>query len=145
MMNIFFSATTLWFYDAADKEKYEAGIGWPADATPIDNTTWGKYTSVPPEGFQLGSSTDGQPTWIPVPPPTQEKLIAQAEQEKQALRSVADSEISWRQDAVDAGMATDGETSSLTEWKKYRVLLMRVDTSTAPDIEWPTPPAVPAS
>ncbi|EFN5317629.1 TPA: tail fiber assembly protein, partial [Escherichia coli] len=25
-----------------------------------------------------------------------------------------------------------------------RVLLMRVDTSTAPDIEWPTPPAVQA-
>ncbi|WP_241232571.1 tail fiber assembly protein, partial [Escherichia coli] len=56
----------------------------------------------------------------------------------------ADSEISWRQDAVDADIATDEETSTLTEWKKYRVLLMRVDTSTAPDIEWPTPPAVQA-
>ncbi|EHI0558679.1 TPA: tail fiber assembly protein, partial [Escherichia coli] len=32
----------------------------------------------------------------------------------------------------------------LTQWKKYRVLLMRVDTSTAPDIEWPTPPAAQA-
>ncbi|EFF0700519.1 tail fiber assembly protein, partial [Escherichia coli] len=27
-------------------------------------------------------------------------------------------------------------------WKKYRVLLNRVDTSTAPDIEWPTMPIV---
>ncbi|EJR7676439.1 tail fiber assembly protein, partial [Escherichia coli] len=25
-------------------------------------------------------------------------------------------------------------------WKKYRMLLNRVDTSTAPDIEWPTNP-----
>ncbi|EKS5109754.1 tail fiber assembly protein, partial [Escherichia coli] len=25
-------------------------------------------------------------------------------------------------------------------WKKYRVLLNRVDTSTAPDIEWPAAP-----
>ncbi|EGG1135905.1 tail fiber assembly protein, partial [Escherichia coli] len=25
-------------------------------------------------------------------------------------------------------------------WKKYRVLLNRVDTSTAPDIEWPALP-----
>ncbi|ELW5865089.1 tail fiber assembly protein, partial [Escherichia coli] len=25
-------------------------------------------------------------------------------------------------------------------WKKYRVLLNRVDTSTAPDIEWPVKP-----
>ncbi|HDP9832572.1 TPA: tail fiber assembly protein [Escherichia coli] len=27
-------------------------------------------------------------------------------------------------------------------WKKYRVLLNRVDTSTAPDIEWPTVPII---
>ncbi|HAL6907736.1 TPA: tail fiber assembly protein, partial [Escherichia coli] len=27
-------------------------------------------------------------------------------------------------------------------WKKYRVLLNRVDTSTAPDIEWPEIPEV---
>ncbi|HAV1681054.1 TPA: tail fiber assembly protein, partial [Enterobacter hormaechei subsp. steigerwaltii] len=26
-------------------------------------------------------------------------------------------------------------------WKKYRVLLNRVDTETAPDIEWPELPA----
>ncbi|EJM2139371.1 tail fiber assembly protein [Escherichia coli] len=27
-------------------------------------------------------------------------------------------------------------------WKKYRVLLNRVDTSTAQDIEWPTGPII---
>ncbi|WP_424840312.1 tail fiber assembly protein [Serratia marcescens] len=42
-------------------------------------------------------------------------------------------------------MATDVETRRLTEWKKYRVLLMRIDTSKAPDIEWPTPPVELAS
>ncbi|TXU80301.1 tail fiber assembly protein, partial [Enterobacter roggenkampii] len=47
-------------------------------------------------------------------------------------------EISWRQDAVDAGIATDEETAALVEWKQYRVLLMRVDI-TKP--VWPTPPA----
>ncbi|AWL54250.1 tail fiber assembly protein [Klebsiella pneumoniae] len=49
--------------------------------------------------------------------------------------------MSWRQDAVDAGIATTEEAAALSEWKKYRVLLMRIDTSKAPDIEWPTPPA----
>ncbi|MCV5396526.1 tail fiber assembly protein, partial [Escherichia coli] len=71
-------------------------------------------------------------------------LVAIIEQKKGKLRSIADAEISWRQDAVDEGIATKEETAALTEWKKYRVLLMRVDTSTAPDIEWPTPPAVQA-
>ncbi|HHI0038141.1 tail fiber assembly protein, partial [Escherichia coli] len=30
----------------------------------------------------------------------------------------------------------------LAAWKKYRVLLNRVDTSTAPDIEWPATPVM---
>ncbi|HBE5608577.1 TPA: tail fiber assembly protein [Escherichia coli] len=30
--------------------------------------------------------------------------------------------------------------SLVTTWKKYRVLLNRVDTSVAPDIEWPSQP-----
>ncbi|MEH3974847.1 tail fiber assembly protein, partial [Escherichia fergusonii] len=46
------------------------------------------------------------------------------------------------QDAVDLGMATEEETAALTEWKKYRVLLNRVDTSVALDIEWPMTPEV---
>ncbi|ENI3623931.1 tail fiber assembly protein, partial [Escherichia coli] len=32
--------------------------------------------------------------------------------------------------------------SLMEAWKKYRVLLNRVDTSTAPDIEWPEIPEV---
>ncbi|MBB7069510.1 tail fiber assembly protein [Escherichia coli] len=45
------------------------------------------------------------------------------------------------QDAVDLEIATDEETSLLAAWKKYRVLVNRVDTSVAQDIEWPTSPA----
>ncbi|EQA1407893.1 tail fiber assembly protein, partial [Escherichia coli] len=46
------------------------------------------------------------------------------------------------QDAADLEIATEGETSLLEAWKKYRVLLNRVDTSTAPDIEWPASPVM---
>ncbi|WP_368300816.1 tail fiber assembly protein [Kluyvera sichuanensis] len=66
--------------------------------------------------------------------------VAAAVQKKNSLRAVADAEISWLQDAVDAEIATDEETALLAAWKTYRVQLMRVDTSKAPDIEWPTPP-----
>ncbi|EJJ8178896.1 tail fiber assembly protein [Escherichia coli] len=86
----------------------------------------------------------GALAWVDEPPLSPEQKISDAENMKATFRAKADSEISWRQDAVDAGIATDEETSILTQWKKYRVLLMRVDTSTAPDIEWPTPPAVQA-
>ncbi|HHH1255415.1 TPA: tail fiber assembly protein, partial [Yersinia enterocolitica] len=32
------------------------------------------------------------------------------------------------------------EVTELAGWKRYRVLLMRIDTSKAPDIEWPSMP-----
>ncbi|EKP7863370.1 tail fiber assembly protein [Escherichia coli] len=68
--------------------------------------------------------------------------ITDAEREKLRLKAVADDEISWRQDAVDAGIATAEETAALSEWKKYRVMLMRVDTAKP---VWPTPPGEQAS
>lgn len=74
--------------------------------------------------------------------PTVEEQIAAAEAKKARLRSEAESEIDWRQDAVDADIATDEETAALSEWKKYRVMLMRVDTAKP---IWPTPPGGQAS
>lgn len=63
--------------------------------------------------------------------------VEAAIQKKNTQRNAADSEIAWLQDAVDAGIATDEETEALKSWKAYRVQLMRVDTSKAPDISWP--------
>ncbi|HAW5899078.1 TPA: tail fiber assembly protein, partial [Escherichia coli] len=44
------------------------------------------------------------------------------------------------QTVVELEIATEEETSLLEVWKKYRVLLNRVDTSTAPDVDWPAAP-----
>jgi len=44
------------------------------------------------------------------------------------------------QDAVDISIATDAEIARLSEWKRYRVELSRIDTSKAPDITWPVRP-----
>lgn len=74
--------------------------------------------------------------------PSSRYYVVEAERKKSLLKASVDSEIAWRQDAVDAEIATAEEAAALSEWKKYRVLLMRIDTSKAPDIEWPTPPVV---
>lgn len=66
--------------------------------------------------------------------------VAAALAQQQTLRMAADASISWLQDAADFGEATGDETAKLTLWKKYRILLMRVDTSIAPDINWPVQP-----
>ncbi|MBC6659640.1 tail fiber assembly protein [Morganella morganii] len=66
---------------------------------------------------------------------------ADAEIQKQALMSEASDAIAPLQDAVDLDMATPEEESALKEWKKYRVLLNRVDTSPGVGVVWPTRPA----
>lgn len=50
---------------------------------------------------------------------------------------MATEKIAPLQDAVDLGEATDDEKARLLAWKKYRVLVNRVDT-TNPD--WPKKP-----
>lgn len=74
------------------------------------------------------------------PPVSKEQLIAEAEQRKQILLSEATEAIAPLQDAVDLDIATNEELTLLKEWKTYRVLLNRVDTSIAPDIDWPKNP-----
>lgn len=67
-------------------------------------------------------------------------LIAQAEQEKSQRLDEANNMLTYLQDSIDTGLATDEEAAALQAWKKYRVLLNRVDTSLAPNIEWPEKP-----
>ena len=67
--------------------------------------------------------------------------VAQAEKQKSQLMAAAEAAIAPLKRAVKYGMATDAEKQLLEEWEVYTVLLSRVDTSLAPDIEWPTVPA----
>lgn len=66
--------------------------------------------------------------------------IAEATATKAALIKGAAAKIEPLQDAVELDMATEEEKSRYDAWRKYRVLLTRVDTSLAPDINWPDPP-----
>ncbi|BEC24313.1 tail fiber assembly protein [Escherichia coli] len=99
-----------------------------------------KMDSVPV--IVLSGLTDEQKKAYRLKDAEAEKLfrIREAEETKNSLMQVASEHIAPLQDAVDLEIATEEETSLLEAWKKYRVLLNRVDTSTAPDIEWPTNP-----
>ncbi|MDU3907564.1 MAG: tail fiber assembly protein [Citrobacter portucalensis] len=136
-----FSPSTLGFYPIEMKAEYLNKGSLPSDVIEVSDSVRNEYNFAPPEGKQL-SSSQNMPVWIDIPPATREELIADAEREKLRLKAVADDEISWRQDAVDAGIATAEETAALSEWKKYRVMLMRVDTAKP---VWPTPPGEQAS
>lgn len=67
-------------------------------------------------------------------------LTREAELEKIRLLKQAHTAIATLQDAVVLGMASQEETLLLTAWKKYRVLLNRIQAEYAPGIVWPEVP-----
>ncbi|MCK8543036.1 tail fiber assembly protein [Yersinia ruckeri] len=139
-MNAYFSPTQVLFYAANMVDDGSYGNSLPEDLfEPTEEETEKYWRVSPPDGKRLGAAK-GRPVWIDLPPLTSEQQKENAETQRTQLRSEADGEIAWRQDAVDTGIATKEEAASLAEWKKYRILLMRVDTSTAPDIEWTLKP-----
>ena len=66
--------------------------------------------------------------------------VNQASSKKNQLLAEATTQISYLQDAVDSQMASEQEARLLVEWKKYRVLVNRIDIEQAPNIEWPKQP-----
>lgn len=103
----------------------------------VYSDTGGKLTLSGRKPSQWHTWDSDNNAWVISDTEREQAAKANAENMMSALRSTADAEISWRQDAVDAGIATVEETATLVEWKKYRVLLNRVDTSKP---EWPMPP-----
>lgn len=139
-MTIYFSAAENGFYDDVLKNDYMAAGTWPTDAAAISER-WYQYLL---NGQSLGRIVTvneyGQPVLADPPPPTKEQLISEAKAHKATLITAASETIAILKDAVDLGKATKEEEASLLAWREYRVLLMRVDTSLAPDIEWPVAP-----
>lgn len=78
--------------------------------------------------------------WLPDAEAEKKSDIESAERLKGELLKEATIAIATLQDATDLDMATDSEQELLLAWKKYRVLLYRIDTEKAPDIEWPVTP-----
>lgn len=92
-----------------------------------------------PAGFSTNGQwqfADGKVSKIPV------DEVAIAKEQKTMLLEKAASEIAPLQDAIELDMGTEAEKTALTAWKTYRVLLNRVDTDSAPQIDWPEVPGV---
>lgn len=69
-----------------------------------------------------------------------DELVAQADAKKATLFSDAATQVAPLQDAADIDDATEDELAQLKAWKVYRVALNRINTSKAPDVEWPKKP-----
>lgn len=112
----------------------------PADAISISEEQYQRLLEGQRNGKFIQSDSTGSPKLVDEFPLAHTELVEIAKGQRAEFLATANTEIAWRQDAIDAGIATEDETAALVAWRKYRVLLMRVDTSKAPLIEWPTVP-----
>ncbi|MCX2191933.1 tail fiber assembly protein [Pantoea agglomerans] len=113
----------------------------PDDAVNITETEWADLLTGQAKGKLIACGADLRPCLTEQPLPTADELITQAEDKRSRLRAEADTIIQPPQDADDLGIATDDEASQLIAWKKYRVMLMRVNTEDAENIIWPEQPS----
>ncbi|EJG9558350.1 tail fiber assembly protein [Escherichia coli] len=115
---------------------------WPSDAVLLTEKETAAYWMIdPPEGKRLGV-LKGKPAWVDIPPLTPEELIRAAECEKQQFIKAANDFINnqqWPGKAVIGRLKGD-ELVQYNLWLDYLDALNAVDTSTAPDIDWPLKP-----
>ncbi|MGX4894864.1 tail fiber assembly protein [Enterobacter roggenkampii] len=112
----------------------------PADLIPVSEEEHAAMFLGQERGKYINHTPDG-PVLVDQPDYSPEELIAQAESKKSQLMQMANAEVAPLQDAVDLDIATGDEQALLLKWKKYRVLLNRVNPENAPDIIWPDIPA----
>lgn len=137
-MTKFFSASALGFYI----EDLNSDI--PDDAVAVSDEMHAEFANVAwPERMILGSDNDGMPAWVDAPPLTKEEEVAAADSKKRALIDQANTYMNGRQWPGKAaiGRLTTNDLAQYNLWLDYLDALEAVDTSTAPGIEWPTPPA----
>ncbi|HIH3157800.1 TPA: tail fiber assembly protein [Escherichia coli] len=135
-------------YPYALQSVYAAKGQWPeGKGVDIDEVIFREYFyDTPPEGKYRCVGEDGLPEWADIPPPTREEQIASAETKKQQLINQANEYINSKQwpGKASIGRLKGEELAQYNLWLDYLDALELVDTSSAPDIEWPTPPAVQA-
>jgi hypothetical protein len=109
----------------------------PDDAVDITEKEWIDLLDGQANGKAIICGPDHLPCLGEQLAPTVAELIALAESKRNTLRAEADAAIQPLQDAADLDMATKEEANHLIAWKKYRVMLMRVNTDDPDNIDWP--------
>lgn len=142
MSNYIYSPSQNMIIPVALKQYYVDAGTWPDDPVEISDETAEEFSQQFPQGKTLSHDENNQPCWIELPPPTHEEQVEAAEHQRQQLLQEADEETAdWRVELM-LGDISEEDKEKLSAWMDYKKQVKAVDTSTAPDITWPTPPEV---
>lgn len=115
----------------------------PDNAIEISSDEYHRLFDGQANGKIISAGNDGHPVLQEPIGMTREEEVARGEQKKQSLIDSAMQSISVLQMKLLAGrMLTDAETTRLNAVLDYIDAVQVIDTSTAPDINWPDFPVV---
>lgn len=137
-----YSAVKNKFYPTHLRAEYEKNGMWPADCIDISDSIFTEFTGKPPTNQMRIPGNNGFPVWGDIPQPTHEEQTEAAEQYRQQLLQQIDEVTADWQVELMLGDISDEDKAKLSEWMAYKKAVKAVDTSTAPDIIWPTTPVV---
>ncbi|GJL33261.1 hypothetical protein TUM17576_00810 [Enterobacter hormaechei] len=117
-----------------------------SDAVEIDAAVFDEFFPYEKDGQRRIAGSDGLPVWEVIPLPTAEEIkeiaiIAAGQKKSQLLADASETIRGWQTDLL-LGIISDEDKSKLIAWRIYIKVLEAIDTSLAPDINWPAVPAV---
>lgn len=115
--------------------KDATGKIWCIDIMKMNQDSWESEIQ---EGWTAVSKDEADK--IANPPPTKAQLIEQAEAQKQFLIAEVHTETKMLRTKLGLKRIKPAEEALLIAWLDYLDLLEAVDTSLAPDIDWPQKP-----
>ncbi|WP_336981896.1 MULTISPECIES: tail fiber assembly protein [unclassified Cedecea] len=119
----------------------------PDDSVEISAERWSELLKGQENGLFISGNENGEPVLLEKPPLTHDNLIHMEVMNKNFYILKANEFINNKQWPGKAaiGRLKDDERVQYNLWLDYLDALEAIDTSNAPDIEWPTPPVSPAS
>ncbi|CAM3356252.1 TPA: hypothetical protein GF684_02780 [Escherichia coli] len=116
-----------------------ASVEIPDDAVELDEETYNTLMGGNhEEGMEIDFSSF-PPTLVKAVPTT-DQLIEIAEQQKAQKLSDAQNKISLWQTELQLGIISDEDKANLIDWINYIKELQAMDTSLAPNVDWPVEP-----
>lgn len=127
------------FYNSGTNGFYDTNIGnVPKNSIEITTEYHKQLLELQSAGYVIQPDEHGRPAAVDLVL-TPEEIIAKNKLEKQKLLETANKKIEILQDIIDLEMSVSDEADQLKLWKRYRVLLTRVDVNSA-DVDFPLPP-----
>ena len=127
------------YYNATTNGFYNSDINIiPKNSVEITHEYHAELLQKQSLGFVIQSDKNGYPIAVEKTL-TADEIKTLNESQQQRLISAANEKISILQDIIDLDMCESNEDEQLKQWKKYRILVTRVDVNQL-DVKFPAEP-----